>query len=107
MLLFSHAKDLVSISFAIIAPSIIIAFNLQNVEDYLKKHRKSRKISPGPPSPASGGAGQVGAGSNSAGPGSDGQGVAGTPRETLEADGRRKQKLFDEEQGGKSANSSF
>jgi hypothetical protein len=88
---------LVSISVAIIAPSIIIAFNLQNIEDYLKRHGKSRQISPCPASSASGGTGP-----SSAGPSSAGQGVAGVPRETSEADSRRKQKLFDEEQGGSS-----
>ena len=82
----------VSISAAIIVPSIIIALNLQNAEDYLSKHGRVRSLGPAPD----------GAGS----------GVGETPLEGLEADGleadgRRKQKLPDEELGRKSANSFF
>jgi hypothetical protein len=86
----------VSISAAIIVPSIIIAFNLQNIEDYLDKRREARVA----------GLALRGAGPNGARQGGAGLGGGEMPLETLEADGRRKQKLLDEEQGKESANTS-
>lgn len=84
--------SLVSISAAIIVPSIIVAFNLKNIEDFLKKHRKVKS---------------AGAAPAVAGPSGVGTVVGEKPPEDLEADGRRKQKLLDEEQGRKSAKSSL
>jgi hypothetical protein len=84
----------VSISAAIIAPSIIIAFNLQNIEDFINKHRNVRTVSA---RPGSAGLGSAGLGTVISG----GGGIA------QDADGKKKQKLIDEEQGRKSANSSF
>jgi hypothetical protein len=94
----------VSISAAIIVPSIIIAFNLQNIEDYLDKRKEARLAGL-----ALRGAGPSGAGPGSAGPSGARHGGAGLgggemPLEALEADGKRKQKLLDEEQGRESAN---
>jgi hypothetical protein len=86
---------LVSISVAIIVPSIVIAFNLQNMEDLLLEYRKRRKAKQAGLSPGGGG-------SSSAG-----QSIIGIPLEPLEAEGGRKQKVFDEELGRKSATSSY
>jgi hypothetical protein len=85
-------SSLVSISAAIIAPSLIIAFNLQNIEDFLNKRKNVRQVGPAP---------------SGAGPSGITPGVGEIPLGALEAEGKRKQKLPDEEQGRKSANSSF
>lgn len=89
----------VSISAAIIVPSIIIAFNLQNIEDYLDKRKEARLAGL-----ALRGAGPSGAGPSGARHGGAGLGGGEMPLEALEADGKRKQKLLDEEQGRESAN---
>jgi hypothetical protein len=91
----------VSISAAIIVPSIIIAFNLQNIEDYLDKRRETRLARL-----ALRGAGPGSAGPSGARQRGTGLGGGEMPLEALdlEADGRRKQKLLDEEQGRESAN---
>jgi hypothetical protein len=65
---------------------------LQNIENFLHKLKKVRQVSA-----AQGGVGPSGAR----------LGGREIRLEALEADGRRKQKLSDEEQGRKSANSFF
>jgi hypothetical protein len=80
-------------------PSIIIAFNLQNIEDYLDKRREARLAGLALRS-----AGPSGAGPSGARQGDAGLGGGEMPLEALEADSRRKQKLLDEEQGRESAN---
>jgi hypothetical protein len=88
--------SLVLISAAIIAPSLLIAFNLQNIEEYLNKRKKIKRA------PAtSGGAGLSGAGTRPAEPE-----VGEIRLQALGGDGKRRQKLLDEEQGRKPANSS-
>jgi len=88
---------LVLISAAIIAPSIILAFNLQNIEDYYKKHREARRTGPKSSDPELA----------VADPSATRARVGEIPLEALEAGGKRKQKLFDEEHGRRFASSSF
>jgi len=67
-------------------PSIIIAFHLESIENFLF----DRKPKP-----------------DGAGPREIGEGVGDITLQGLDADGKRKQKLPDEEQGRESANSPY
>jgi hypothetical protein len=67
-------------------PSIIVAFHLENIENFLFGRKPEQ---------------------DGAGPRGSGEGVGDVALQGLDADGKRKQKLPDEEQGRESANNPY